>query len=93
MAMLINLDDDVEGSGTEAIARVKGWLSARLDLPADAIVLVTELRCREEGCPPLETVLAVLAPSGRWHCTVHKSAAALTESDIHDALAANAPRL
>lgn len=89
---VINLDDDdVSGSGAEAIARVKQWLAASLTLPPDAIILVTELRCREEGCPPLETVLAVLAEGQRWHTTVHKAAAALTEADVRAVVGAEPP--
>lgn len=34
-------------------------------LNADAIVLVQQLACTEPGCPPLETVVAVLGPPQR----------------------------
>ena len=51
-------------------------------------VLITELRCTEPGCPPLETVVAVLAVGDaprRW--TVHLPLDRVTSGDITDALA------
>ncbi|WP_433555562.1 hypothetical protein ACQPWY_24035 [Pseudonocardia xinjiangensis] len=51
----------------------------QLGLP-DAAVTVSQLACREPGCPPVETVIAVLAtPSRRW--TIHRPLA-----EIDDAL-------
>jgi hypothetical protein len=89
--MFIRLDDDVQGSGSDAILRVKAWLSAAIALPPGAVVLVTELRCREEGCPPLETVLAVLVEGHRWHRTLHRAAADLTEAEIRQMVASDPP--
>lgn len=51
-------------------------------------VLITELHCTEPGCPPLETVIAVLAADReprRW--TVHRPLNEVTPGDIADALA------
>lgn len=50
-----------------------------LGLP-DAAVTVSQLACREPGCPPVETVIAVLGTtSRRW--TIHRPLA-----EIDDAL-------
>lgn len=49
----------------EAIARVKGWVLELLGLPEDAPVMVTELRCAEDGCPDVETVIAVFGEPGK----------------------------
>ena len=44
---------------------------ATLGLPADVAVTVQQLVCREPGCPPIETVIAVLQrPPRRW--TLHR---------------------
>ena len=43
-----------------AIAAVKNAVSLHLGLGEDDYVMVTELRCAEESCPPLETVIAVM---------------------------------
>ena len=45
-----------------AVADVKRWAAEVFRLPESASVLVTELRCGEPGCPPLETVIAILSP-------------------------------
>jgi hypothetical protein len=48
-----------------------------LGLPDDVAVTVQQLSCAEPGCPPVETVIAVLAaPQRRW--TIHRP---LTEID------------
>ncbi len=50
---------------SDAVARVKQWALRILELPEDVALLVTELQCSEPGCPPLETVIAVLDPPGQ----------------------------
>jgi hypothetical protein len=47
-------------SNGPALRQVKTWAEQALRLPDDYAVLVTELRCSEEGCPPVETVIAVV---------------------------------
>ena len=42
----------------EATRRVREFVRARFDLPADAAILVSEVACKLPGCPPLETVVA-----------------------------------
>jgi len=53
-------------------------------LVEDDTVMVTELRCSEPGCPPLETVIAVLSSSGSRHFKLHKSAAEIARADIDE---------
>lgn len=48
-----------------AVARVKGWAAELFGLAPDAAVMVTELRCAEDDCPDVETVIAVLGEPGR----------------------------
>lgn len=51
-----------------------------LALPEDTAVTVSQLTCREPGCPPVETVIAVLDSTGRrW--TIHRPL-----TDIDDTL-------
>ena len=45
---------------TEKMRQVKDWVREQLSLPPEVSVMVTELRCTEPGCPPTETVIAVL---------------------------------
>jgi hypothetical protein len=44
---------------------VRGWVYELLGVPEDATVMVTELACSEPGCPPVETVVAILGEGGR----------------------------
>lgn len=74
------------------LAAVKGWVAEALALPDDVTVMVTELRCTEPGCPPLETVVAVLRsgqpPAQR---KLHKATAEITADDIRRLYAVEAP--
>lgn len=67
----------------EAAARVKGWVIELLGLPVDAAVLVTELRCAEDDCPDVETVIAVFGEPGqaRKH-KLPKPVADVTRDDV-----------
>jgi hypothetical protein len=61
---------------------IKGWVAEAFSL-ADAPVLVTELRCTEEGCPPLETVIVIMdGPGQQRQYKLHKAMADVTQSDI-----------
>ena len=64
-------------------ARIKLWAEAAFALGEDDSVMVTELRCTEPGCPPLETVIALMTAGGpaRQH-KVHKPMADVTEEDV-----------
>ena len=65
------------------IALVKQWIRDRFQLGEDCVVMVTELRCTEQGCPPLETVIAILdGPGSRRQFKLHKGVASLTVEDV-----------
>jgi hypothetical protein len=65
------------------ILEIKEWAAEEFRLPADASVLVTELHCTEPGCPPLETVVAVLDEPGRpRQYKIHKAIADVTFADV-----------
>src|SRR5262245_52423305 len=66
----------------QRVAEVKEWVAEAFRLGADVPVLVTELRCTEPGCPPLETVIAVLSQPGRPR--QYKVPKPLTELTRHD---------
>ena len=72
----------------EAVRRVKAWVAAHAAVGENDAVMVTELQCSEEGCPPIETVLALLRPGQeplKWK--VHKPVVEVSESDVSDAIA------
>ncbi len=71
----------------EQAERIKDWTRANWSLPESVTVMVTELECREPGCPPIETVIAVLeGPGNTRQYKIHKSAAQVSRHDV-DALA------
>jgi hypothetical protein len=69
-------------SGPEDKSRVKGWFRESFGLEGDVSLMVTELRCTEPGCAPVETVIAVLDASGNRRYKVHKPASEISEADI-----------
>lgn len=67
----------------EQIAAVKGWAAELLPIEPEASLMVTELACHEEGCPPVETAIAALAAGmepRQWK--LHKSIAEVTREDV-----------
>jgi len=53
-----------------------------LDLPEDVAVQVSQLRCRDSACAPVETVLAVLRPGAPLARTVPLPAAQVCAADV-----------
>jgi len=63
--------------------RVQGWAEARF-VPGDSdVVMVNEIVCGQPGCPPLETVIALL-PEGRKPVKfkLYKALAEIVEADV-----------
>lgn len=67
----------------EQADRIKTWARKALQLSDETTVMVTELECREPGCPPIETVIAVLEGPGKIkQYKVHKAAVEIGHSDV-----------
>ena len=67
----------------QSLERVEAWTRERFALDADATVLVSEIRCSQPGCPPLETVIAFwTAPDSRHHCKVFKPVQEVVPDDL-----------
>jgi hypothetical protein len=71
-------------------ARIKRWVGELFALSDDAAVMVTELHCSEPGCPPLETVIAILSENGNRQHKLHKSIEEVAEDDVRRLAAATA---
>ena len=65
------------------IRSIKEALQTALSLCDEATVTVTELTCLEEGCAPIETVVALLQPNAppRQH-KIHKSTDTVDADDL-----------
>jgi hypothetical protein len=62
---------------------MKEALRAALSLPDDTTVTVTELACLEEGCAPIETVVALLRPDAPpLQHKLHKPTDAVEAEDL-----------
>lgn len=63
-------------------AEIKAWTTEILALDEETTVMVTELACSEPGCPPLETIVAVLRPGEQRQVKFHKPMAELTREEL-----------
>lgn len=67
----------------EQAARIKRWVRGTWVLSEETTVMVTEVECREPGCPPIETVIALLeGPGRRTQYKIHKAADAVSQGDV-----------
>jgi len=65
------------------VARLKQWTAEVFGLRSDVSILVTELRCNEEGCPDVETVIAVFtAPGQPLPLKIFKPMQEITRADV-----------
>jgi hypothetical protein len=68
---------------SDALDRVKAWVLDATGLDRVTYVVIAELQCTDPGCPPLETVIALMTdPGGPLKRSIHKPLVELTEGDI-----------
>jgi len=80
---MINLFQPRTPGDPQHIAAVKRWAADAFQLTEETTVMVTELRCTEPGCPPLETVIALLHPqAGTRQHKVQKALCDITRDDV-----------
>jgi len=63
--VVMNLFGQKPSHDPAVTARIKGWVREIMGFPDDVIVMVAELRCAEDDCPDVETVIAVLGEPGK----------------------------
>ncbi|EFH80825.1 MULTISPECIES: hypothetical protein [Ktedonobacter] len=81
--MLNNFFEPRHQSDPRLVEQVKSWVHQALHPDEDTSIMVTELRCSEPGCPPIETVIALLKtahPTSQYK--IHKTIAEITQEDI-----------
>lgn len=71
--------------------RLRRWVRTALVLDEQVPVTVTQLRCPEAGCAPVETVLAVLQPGAPVHRTLPLPAELVSVASVAEAFAGAAP--
>jgi hypothetical protein len=62
--------------------RIRRWVRGVFALDEEATVMVTELRCSEPGCPPIETVIAILSEGANRQYRLHKRVGEIDEDDV-----------
>jgi hypothetical protein len=68
----------------EQAERIKTWARTTWALAEDTTVMVTELECREPGCPPIETVIVLLKGPGKTsQYKIHKMAGEISQADVY----------
>lgn len=65
--------------------RLRRWVRVVAGLGEDDVVTVTQLACRDSGCAPVETVLAVLRPGAPLHRTLPLPAEQVSVADVRAA--------
>ncbi len=72
----------------EKTSQIKVWIREARGLDDDVVVSVTELVCRKDGCPDIETVIGIMRPKnrddpasqGNRRCDLARSAARVNRS-------------
>lgn len=82
---MLDLNGPRPKRSSEVPARVKVWAREHLGLDENVTVMVTELRCSEPGCPPLETVIAVLDGGNQnRQYKIHKPMDEVAQTDVQN---------
>ena len=68
------------------LKQLKSWVYQTLTLDESIPVSISQLTCTEPGCPPLETVIAVMTQPPQTY-KIHRPATEIAESDLVKALA------
>ncbi|HZY74219.1 MAG TPA: hypothetical protein VFE22_14020 [Edaphobacter sp.] len=70
---------------SERSNEIKAQVAAVLGLDEEATVMISELACMEEGCPPVETIIAVFRPAmEKLQFRLHRPIAEITAHDIEE---------
>lgn len=68
----------------EKSRQIKAWIRSHHQLDEDVVLSLSELACRDEGCPDIETVIGIMRPGRPIEIIrFHKTIAELTEKDIY----------
>lgn len=70
-------------SDPRQLVQVKSWVFEVFDLSDDVSVMITQLQCTKEDCPPIETVIAIMeTPGNPRQYKIHKPLAEVNQKDI-----------
>ena len=82
---MLNLFEKNQEKDVSTILKIKNWVRKTFKLTEYETILVTELKCHEEGCPPVETVIVVLrGGTGKEQYKFHKRMYEINFEDIEN---------
>lgn len=80
---MLNFFNSQKESNPQQLVQVKSWVSQTFDLSEDMSIMITQLQCTEEGCPPIETVIVIMdTPGKHQQYKIHKPLAEVKQNDI-----------
>lgn len=69
----------------EQVAQIRAWVLELVPVPENAFVMVKQMACPEEGCLPVETIIAILCHhEGPKQWKLPKPIGDVTRGDIED---------
>jgi hypothetical protein len=70
------------------IEQIKSWIYQLLSVDSDTPISISQLLCTETGCPPLETVIAIMTIPVKQY-KIHQSLDDISYADIVEAIQNN----
>ena len=64
-----------------ALQQIKIWVYGLLRLDSDVSISVSQLQCKEPGCPPIETVITILSQPAQQY-KIHKPLDDIEQVDL-----------
>lgn len=64
------------------VRQVKEWVRQAFSLDDTVVVIAAEVACTEDGCPPIETVIGIMAEEGRVEHRLHLRIADITPAHL-----------
>lgn len=67
----------------ERTRQIKAWVRDVCNLDDAVVVSITELACRDDDCPDIETVIGIMRPGEKIETIrIHKPVAEVTREDV-----------
>ena len=70
------------------LRQLKNWVYEILTLDRDVPISISQLKCTAPGCPPLETVIAVMSQPPQTY-KIHRPATEIDRGDVIQAIDAD----
>jgi hypothetical protein len=78
----------------ERTRQIKTWVRELCKLDDDVVLSITELTCRDDDCPDIETVIGIMRPGQKIETIrIHRAIAEVTREDLAGAVGDRNPAL